>query len=75
MPPVEDVTLKGKPAQLERLTLDHTSAIVAAASTDRSTFGLTTVPEAPLTESLVAVYPQVMGSFRNSAMFYLLREE
>ncbi len=57
MPPLEDVTLRGNLVRVERLTLDQTSARVAAASTDRSTFGLTTEPEAPLTESFVALYP------------------
>ncbi len=46
MPPLDVVTLEGELARLEPLTLDYTAAMVAAASTDRSTFGLTTVPEA-----------------------------
>ncbi|MBS31938.1 MAG: GNAT family N-acetyltransferase [Acidimicrobiaceae bacterium] len=46
MPPLDVVTLEGELVRLEPLTLDHTAAMVAAASTDRSTFGLTTVPEA-----------------------------
>lgn len=46
MPPLDEVTLKGELVRLEPLTLDHTSAMVAAASTDPSTFGLTTVPQA-----------------------------
>ncbi len=75
MPPLEDVTLKGNPLRLERLTRNHTSAMVAAASTNRSTFGLTTEPKAPLTESFVVTYPQAMGSFRDSAMFSLLRDK
>ena len=71
MPQLEDVTLKGNLERVERLTLDHTSARVAAAPTDRWTFGLTTEPEAPMTESFVTLYPSVMGSFRDSAMFPL----
>ena len=46
MPPLDAVKLEGELVRLEPLTLDHTPAVVAAASTDRSTFGLTTVPEA-----------------------------
>lgn len=46
MPPLDVVTLEGELVRVEPLTLDHTAAMVAAASTDRSTFGLTTVPEA-----------------------------
>ena len=46
MPPLDVVTLEGELVRLEPLTLDHTAAMMAAASTDRSTFGLTTVPEA-----------------------------
>ena len=46
MPPLGVVTLESEFVRLEQLTLDHTAAMVAAASTDRSTFGLTTVPEA-----------------------------
>lgn len=46
MPPLDVVTLEGELVRLEPLTLDHTAEMVAAASTDRSTFGLTTVPEA-----------------------------
>ena len=45
MPPLDVVALEGELVRLEPLTLDHTAAMVAAASTDRSTFGLTTVPE------------------------------
>ena len=46
MPPLDPVALEGELVRLEPLTLDHTAAMVAAASTNRSTFGLTTVPEA-----------------------------
>ena len=46
MPPLDVVTFEGELVRLEPLTLDHTAAMMAAASTDRSTFGLTTVPEA-----------------------------
>ncbi|MGB1084611.1 MAG: GNAT family N-acetyltransferase [Ilumatobacteraceae bacterium] len=46
MPPLDVVTLEGELVRLEPLTLDHTAEMVAAASTNRSTFGLTTVPEA-----------------------------
>ena len=46
MPPLDVVALEGELVRLEPLTLDHTAAMMAAASTDRSTFGLTTVPEA-----------------------------
>ena len=46
MPPLDVVALEGELVRLEPLKLDHTDAMVAAASTDRSTFGLTTVPEA-----------------------------
>ena len=46
MPPLNAVTLEGELVRLEPLTLDHAAAMMAAASTDRSTFGLTTVPEA-----------------------------
>lgn len=44
--PLNEVVLQGELVRLEPLTLAHISAVVAAASSDRSTFGLTTVPEA-----------------------------
>ena len=44
--PLNEVVLQGELVRLEPLTLAHISAVVAAASSDRSTFGLTSVPEA-----------------------------
>lgn len=44
--PLNEVVLEGELVRLEPLTTDHASGMLAAASTDRSTFGLTTVPEA-----------------------------
>jgi len=48
MTPFEDITLEGELVRLEPLTLAHSHAMVAAASSDRSTFGLTSVPNGDL---------------------------
>lgn len=44
--PLSEVVLEGELVRLEPLTFDHATAMLAAASTDRSTFGLTSVPAA-----------------------------
>jgi len=44
MAPFHAVTLEGELVRLEPLALTHSHAMVTAASTDRSTFGLTSVP-------------------------------
>jgi len=44
MTPFDDITLEGELVRLEPLTLSHVDAMVVAASSDRSTFGLTSVP-------------------------------
>lgn len=48
MTPFDDITLEGELVRLEPLTLAHSHAMVAAASSDRSTFGLTSVPNGDL---------------------------
>ena len=52
--PLSEVVLQGELVRLEPLTFDHAPAMLEAASTDRSTFGLTSVPEA--TPEAVALY-------------------
>ena len=44
--PLNKVVLEGELVRLDPLTFDHASAMLGAASTDRSTFGLTSVPAA-----------------------------
>jgi len=44
--PLSEVVLQGELVRLEPLTFDHAPAMLEAASTDRSTFGLTSVPAA-----------------------------
>ena len=44
--PLSEVVLQGELVRLEPLTFDHAQAMLEAASTDRSTFGLTSVPAA-----------------------------
>jgi len=44
--PLSEVVLEGELVRLEPLTNDHLVAMLEAASTDRSTFGLTSVPAA-----------------------------
>ena len=48
MTPFHTVTLEGELVRLEPLTLAHSHAMVAAASSDRSTCGLTSVPNGDL---------------------------
>jgi len=48
MTPFHTVTLEGELVRLEPLTLAHSHAMVTAASSDRSTFGLTSVPNGDL---------------------------
>lgn len=43
--PLPTVTLTGRHMQLEPLSLDHAEALAAAAGVDRSTYGLTWVPD------------------------------
>jgi len=43
--PLATITLTGRHVQLEPLSVDHVDALVAAAAVDRSTFGLTWVPD------------------------------
>lgn len=45
MPNLEPIVLRGDIVQVEPLTLDHTGALVRAASADRSSFGFTLVPD------------------------------
>ena len=52
--PLSEVVLEGELVRLEPLTNDHSVAMLEAASTDRSTFGLTSVPKA--TPEAVALY-------------------
>jgi len=42
--PIEPVTLSGDHVRLEPLSIDHAAELVAAATVDRSTYGLTPVP-------------------------------
>ena len=48
MTPFDAITLEGELVRLEPLTLAHSHAMVTAASSDRSTFGLTSVPNGDL---------------------------
>lgn len=52
--PLSEVVLEGKLVRLEPLTFGHATAMLEAASTDRSTFGLTSVPAA--TSEAVGLY-------------------
>ena len=52
--PLSEVVLEGKLVRLEPLTCGHATAMLEAASTDRSTFGLTSVPAA--TSEAVGLY-------------------
>ena len=47
--PLATITLTGRHVQLEPLSIDHVDELVAAAAVDRSTFGLTWVPDSTAT--------------------------